>query len=101
MSAEYALVVERHQAFFEVAYDEHAAALFEQRVARYFRQHTVVLSAKDRGLSMSSPIDNSSSARVNAGNHPFDGGIAHEIRPTCIGIMARRLLVTPNLFAQS
>src|SRR5689334_21823876 len=26
MSAEYALVVERHQTFFEVAYDKHAAA---------------------------------------------------------------------------
>jgi hypothetical protein len=39
MPTEHAFVMERHKAFFKVADDEHAAAEFEQRFARYFGQH--------------------------------------------------------------
>ena len=39
MSGEYSSVVERHQAFLEMADDEHPAAKIEERFARHFRQH--------------------------------------------------------------
>ena len=50
VAAEHALIVQRHQAFFEVPDEKHPAAQLQQIIARQFRQHDACDLIKRKGF---------------------------------------------------